>query len=74
MTGVKLRSNTSTIVDGRVYYIVKKFADGKASSLYAAFDFKTGITCGWNNDKDKLIGWLNEHSQAIEDKFKEVTT
>lgn len=72
MTGVKLRSNTSALINDRAYYIVKKFADGKASSLYAAFDFKTGIPTAWNQDKDKLIEWLEDNSQRIEDRFKEI--
>ena len=72
MTGVKLRSNTSALINDRAYYIVKKFSDGKASMLYAAFDFKTGIPVAWNLDKDKLIEWLESHSSDIEDRFKEI--
>ncbi len=69
---VKLRSNTSCIVGERVYYIVKKFADGKTSILYCAFDYKSGIPVYWNMKKDVLIKWLNDHKEKIEAKFLEV--
>ena len=72
MTGVKLRSDTSALINDRAYYIVKQFASGKASKLYAAFDFKTGIPVAWNLDKDKLIEWLEYNSGRIEEKFKEI--
>ena len=72
MTGVKLRSDTSALINDRAYYIVKQFASGKASKLYAAFDFKTGITCAWNQDKEELIKWLEDNSELIENIFEEI--
>ena len=72
MTGVKLRSNTSTMIDERIYYIVKKFPDKKASSLYAAYDFETGISVAWNTDRDEVLKFLNENKDRIEQKFKEI--
>lgn len=72
MSSVKLRSDTSTIVGDRVYYIVKKFPDGKASKLYAAFDYKSGIVVYWHPEKDKVILWLNDNADKIEDRFAEV--
>ena len=72
MSSVKLRSNTSTIVGDRVYYIVKKFPDGKASTLYSAYDYPSGILVYWNSSKKVLIEWLNDNAQKIEDKFLEV--
>lgn len=72
MSNVKLQSNTSHMVGDRVYYIVKQFANGKASTLYAAFDFKSGITVYWHVKKDVLIKWLDENEEKIEARFKEI--
>ncbi len=72
MSDVKLRSNTSHMVNDRIYYIVKKFPDGKASKLFTAYDFKSGISVYWHQDKSELIKWLESHRQKIEDKFTEV--
>jgi len=72
MNGIKLRSNTSLIVDDRIYYIVKKFPDGKPSKLYAAYDFKSGICVGYAMIKDDLIKWLQKRSGAIEREFKKI--
>ena len=72
MSNIKLRSNTSHMVGDRVYYIVKKFADGKASKLYAAFDYKSGIAVYWHENKSQLILWLDENEEKIEKRFKKV--
>lgn len=72
MSNVKLRSDTSHMVGDRVYYIVKQFANGKASGLYAAFDFKSGITVYWHVKKDTLIEWLEDNEEKIEARFKEI--
>ena len=72
MSSVKLRSNTSTIVGDRVYYIVKKFPNGTASQLYAAYDFKSGISVYWHLDKEALIEWLNDNAEKVEKRFVEV--
>ena len=72
MSKVKLRSNTSTMVGERIYYIVKQFPTGKPSKLYAAYDFKSGISVYWHDDKEKLIQWLNDNEEKIEKRFKKV--
>ena len=72
MDGIKLRSNTSTQVGDRLYYIAKKDLDGKASKLYNAYDYKSGIVVYWHSNKEALIQWLNDNAQKIEDRFIEV--
>ncbi len=72
MSTIKVRSNTSTIVGDRLYYIVKKFPNGKPSSLYAAYDFNSGIAVYWNLNKKILIDWLNDNAERVEKRFAEV--
>lgn len=72
MSNVKLRSDTSHMVGDRIYYIVKQFPNGKASTLYTAYDYKSGISVYWHLKKDEVIKWLDENADKIEKRFKKV--
>ena len=72
MSGVKLRSNTSTMVGERLYYIVKKNYDGTTANLYVAYDYESGIKTAFHHDKTLLIEWLNDNASRIEEKLKRV--
>ena len=69
---VKLRSNTSTMVGERIYYIVKKFPDGKVCGLFSAYDYPSGILVYWEASKTNLVKWLNENEDKINKQFKEI--
>lgn len=60
------------MVGDRIYYIVKKFPDGKVSTLYTAYDYKSGISVYWHLKKDEVIKWLDGNANLIEERFKEV--
>ena len=71
MSTVKVRSNTSHIVNGRLFYIVKKDVNGKTHTVFSAYDFKTGINVANGFPKEGLIELLDNGIDRIEERFKE---
>jgi len=70
VNGVKLTKANSEIIEGRIYYIVKKDVNRKTTSMYMAYDYETGIPVYWHKKKEQLIEWLKERADLIDEKFK----
>ncbi len=61
----KLTRANSFLYNGVVFYIVKKFPDGKASKLYAAYLYPSGVHITADYSKDNLKVRLTARVQEI---------
>jgi len=50
----KLTKSNSLLVNGRLFYIVKKDNKGKASKYYVVYDYETKIQLGFFFDKETI--------------------
>lgn len=63
----RLTRANSTIIQGRVVYIVKKNYEGKAYGAYIAYDYETKIQLDCKLTKEELISSLEEKDFDIID-------
>ena len=50
----KITKANSVLVNGRIFYIVKKDEDGIASKSYCVYDYETKIKVGFFFDKSEI--------------------
>lgn len=56
----RLTKNNSTLIQGRVIYIVKKDVNGKALKVFVAYDYETKVKLAVHQDKEQLIEFLKK--------------
>ncbi len=54
----RLTKTNSSIINGKVIYIVKKDWTGKSSPFFCAYDYQSKVFIHFDKDKNSLIGYL----------------
>ena len=66
--GKKLTKANSFMAGDTIFYVAKKLKNNTASQQYWAYLYPSGIVVRGDEDKVKLLDWLTENIERIEEK------